>query len=234
MKHFRLIITAGILCIAFNNEMQAQEVQVHEPINVDVPYKEGGEKGSGAADRSIEGKDKSPAKENPSTTVNVGQGKVTVSQKAVNQVVALLQEYYGVDFFSTLFSPSMWLGSGGQAILIDRLKELAGEAALDNRKADSDFFNNLGTQIINKSNIQYKFENPVNDKSFSVKLNEPLILHNINIRTTFGDYPGMQITIPGYMTNAEGKQAELLVRFYTPNGTTLLANDFESYFRDVK
>ncbi|MET3019343.1 hypothetical protein [Flavobacterium hydatis] len=211
-----------------NNGGQSHEF--HDPIGVEGRVPERGPKGEPGGKGGSDGGKKTDA--GPNTTVQVGAGKVLVSQKAANQMIALLQEYFGTDFWSSLFSPSSLPTNGMETQMIERIRALATEAALDNRPADAKFFNDTATNFLNKSSVKMQFTVPSGSKQ-EISLNEPLIYHNVAVRTPAGTFAGMVITIPGFMSNAQGNNAELLVRFYTPNGRTLYAHPNETFYRDI-
>lgn len=206
---------------------EGQSHEFHDPIvvdgHLDGPKGEPGPKGGGDGGKKGEA--------GPTTTVQVGAGKVTVSQKAANQMIALLQEYYGTDLWSSFFSPKSLPTNAMETQFIDRIRALEIEAGLDNRPADAKFFNDQANNFINKSNTQTKFDAPSGTNK-EISLNEPLIYHNVAVRTPAGTFPGMVITVPGFMTNTQGNSVELLVRFYTPNGTPLFSHPNEQFYRD--
>lgn len=232
---FILLTTSTVLGqheVTTKETPEGQSHEFHDPINVDGdkgPKGEVGPKHEPGGKGGSDGGKKSDA--GPNTTVQVGAGKVTVSQKAANQMIALLQEYYGTGFWSSFFSPSTLPTNAMEAQMLDRIRALAAEAALDNRPADANFFNDAATNFLNKSSVQMKFNAPSGSNK-EISLNEPLIYHNVAVRTPAGTFPGMVITIPGFMTNAQGNNAELLVRFYTPDGRALYAHPNESFYRD--
>lgn len=223
------------LCLSAQHEVH----EFHDPIVVEGHMPERGPKGEpgpkGGTDGGKTGSQagKTPAAPaQPTTSVQVGPGKVTVSQKAANQLIALLQEYYGTDFWSSLFSPSNLPTHGMETQMIDRIKALEGEAALDNRPADAKFFNDAANDFQNKSNVQMQINTPTAGTNGNTSIEAPLVFHNVGVRTPAGVVAGMVFTIPGFMVNANGKNAELLVRFYAPNGQPLLAHPNEPFYKD--
>ncbi|EOR94240.1 hypothetical protein ADIARSV_2591 [Arcticibacter svalbardensis MN12-7] len=211
-------------------EVGKGEVHFHDNLNIGAdrgPKAEAGPKGEPGPRGGSDGN-----KNGSNTTVSVGPGKVTVSQWASDAVIALLQEYYGTDFFSSMFSPSILPTNGPKAILISRLDKLAKEASDQNRTKDVNFINDLSNKIKNGEKIDFKFSRPNLGNIPYVSIYEPRILHNIAVRTPSGQFPGMLITVPGYMTNATGKFTELLIRFYTLDGIQFKANIFEQLYKD--
>jgi hypothetical protein len=61
----------------------------------------------------------------------------------------------------------------------------------------------------------------------------PMVMHNQRVLTEGGMVPGMVITVPGRIHGALGSSGQLVVRFYLPDGTPLLANPTEPFFRDA-
>lgn len=74
---------------------------------------------------------------------------------------------------------------------------------------------------------------PVQSITSNAWLGQPIITHNVQIQTSFGIYLGMIITVPGAISNAQGNQAQLIIRFYLPDGRPLIANVSEPMFRDA-
>lgn len=67
----------------------------------------------------------------------------------------------------------------------------------------------------------------------TVTLLNPIVMHNQPISTAGQIVPGMMITVPGQIHDALGSSGQLVVRFYYPDGTPLLANPAETFFRDA-
>ncbi|MFO7446791.1 MAG: C1 family peptidase [Ignavibacteriaceae bacterium] len=74
---------------------------------------------------------------------------------------------------------------------------------------------------------------PVQNITSNAWLGQPLITHNVPVQTPLGTWPGMLIRVPGSINNAQGNQAQLIIRFYFPDGTPLLANHQELSYRDA-
>jgi hypothetical protein len=74
---------------------------------------------------------------------------------------------------------------------------------------------------------------PLPASEATVHVGAPIITHNQVVQSPIGPVPGMVIRVPGMMLNARGSQAQILVRFYYPDGRPLLANPQENVFRDV-
>lgn len=77
------------------------------------------------------------------------------------------------------------------------------------------------------------FPRPLVNADAAANLGAPQVLHNQPVQTPIGIFPGMLITVPGNITSARGAMAQLLVRFYFPDGRPLLANRQELNFRDI-
>jgi hypothetical protein len=235
----KILIIILLLSVNICNAQQ----EIHgEVINVDG-YRSGGgkgetEKGSkGPADKDIGGKDKEKAKADKAAqaTTTVGSTKQITTQSIVNEVVALLQEFYGTDFLGTLFSPNFLIpGDAMEIKLKDRLYELELKAGKENRPADAKFLKELRENIIKKVDLKYTFVAAKTSKNSMAFLYQPEVVHNVKVQTPKGKFDGMQITVPGNMLNAVGKQAELIVRFYVNEGAALIANNFETFYKDGK
>jgi C1A family cysteine protease len=74
---------------------------------------------------------------------------------------------------------------------------------------------------------------PPHAATVSAVLNQPIIYHNQSIQTPLGMQSGMIISIPGNIYNGRGSQAQIVTRFYYPNGAPLLANSSELTYRDA-
>lgn len=92
--------------------------------------------------------------------------------------------------------------------------------------------NSIETEL-EKEYLDIDVPEPVNNIDSSVKLSKPIVIHNVPISTPSGLFPGMSITVHGKINNARGDQGQLIVRFYQLNGSPLLANAYELYFRDA-
>lgn len=67
----------------------------------------------------------------------------------------------------------------------------------------------------------------------AVQISRPEVAHNVPISALGGTWPGMNIRVPGSISGAKGSNAQVLVRFYFPDGRALLANPMEPTFRDA-
>jgi hypothetical protein len=69
-----------------------------------------------------------------------------------------------------------------------------------------------------------------------ISIGIPTIVHNVPVRhpVTGLIAPGMAITIPGTVSNAQGKTLQLVVRFTSPTGQALFANQAEGTYRDAQ
>jgi hypothetical protein len=74
---------------------------------------------------------------------------------------------------------------------------------------------------------------PLVNPDAKASLNLPQVAHNQFVQSPIGFVPGMIINVPGEINNAKGDSAQLVVRFYFPNGKPLLANPQEMIFRDI-
>lgn len=77
------------------------------------------------------------------------------------------------------------------------------------------------------------FPRPVETITLNAWLGKPIVVHNIPVQTNFGIFPGMSISIPGSIENAQGSWAQIILRFYFPDGRPLFANNQEPFYRDV-
>lgn len=74
---------------------------------------------------------------------------------------------------------------------------------------------------------------PTPSPGATATLSMPVVMHNQRVPTAGGMVPGMVITVPGQIHGALGSSGQLVVRFYLPDGTPLLANSLEPFFRDA-
>ncbi len=81
--------------------------------------------------------------------------------------------------------------------------------------------------------IDSNITKPVHNITSNAWLGNPIITHNIPMQTPLGMKPGMVITVPGSINNAQGNQAQLILRFYFADGRPLMANNQEPNFRDA-
>jgi hypothetical protein len=74
---------------------------------------------------------------------------------------------------------------------------------------------------------------PPNAIEVYASLGQPIITHNQMVQSPIGWQYGMIISIPGNIVNGKGSYAQIVLRFYLPNGQPLIANLNESVFRDA-
>lgn len=74
---------------------------------------------------------------------------------------------------------------------------------------------------------------PAPSNNIDAFLSQPIIVHNVPVNMPNGQFPGMVITVPGNISNGVGANAQIVIRFYRPNGQPLLANVQEYMFRDI-
>jgi hypothetical protein len=69
-----------------------------------------------------------------------------------------------------------------------------------------------------------------------VSIGAPMIVHNVPVRHPYTGLvtPGMTITVPGSISNAQGKTLQIVLRFTLPNGQPLFANPAEAAYRDAQ
>lgn len=91
------------------------------------------------------------------------------------------------------------------------------------------------TDISENNNVNVPIPPPINPEATSVTaiLGQPIIQHNQMVQTPIGFQPGMVITIPGNISAGRGSYAQLVLRFYQPNGQPLMANISETIYRDA-
>ena len=65
-------------------------------------------------------------------------------------------------------------------------------------------------------------------------MSQTYITHNQWGMSPTGYAIGMLINVPGMVTNGINTNGQLVVRFYTPNGAPLYANQAEMTYRDIK
>jgi len=65
------------------------------------------------------------------------------------------------------------------------------------------------------------------------QLERPRIHHNIHVQGTMPPILGMNINVPVTIQEAKGANAQIIVRFYFPNGTPLISNMYEYTYKDV-
>lgn len=73
---------------------------------------------------------------------------------------------------------------------------------------------------------------PVPPPAILVRLDQPVITHNIVVSTPTGMQQGMQISVPGQITGAAGRILQIVIKFNYLNGPPLQANFQEPRYRD--
>ena len=129
-----------------------------------------------------------PVKDASPVTVKTKDGKVTISQKTANNATTLVKEYTSPP---TCIFPDYFNDQ-----LADRLKDLAGEALRDNRKADANFLNDLADDIKNKKVLDYEFNYP-KTKNLFWSISPPIVVHNVYMQNGNKIDTGMKIIVPG-------------------------------------
>jgi hypothetical protein len=87
--------------------------------------------------------------------------------------------------------------------------------------------------VIDNKPIIEDIPTPAPSSKIAAKLNGLVITHNVPVNMPLGQFPGMVITVPGRIINAQGSNAQIIIRFIMPNGQPLVANFQETFFRDI-
>lgn len=87
----------------------------------------------------------------------------------------------------------------------------------------------------NNNNQNIDIPPPISPDAISVSafLGQPIVNHSQMVQTPIGLQPGMIISIPGSIMNGIGSYAQIVLRFYMPNGQPLFANVNEGVYRDA-
>lgn len=174
------------------------------------------------------------------STVKVGSGKHTVSQKTLSWLTAILESYYGNSIWSRPFSPANLPNSPKFQVLLDEIYNEQVKALQEHRPADAKYLEGVRKNLLNKTDVPIDLKPEINHSYHATELFDPLYVHNVMVPVSktiaaSGKAPGVKIIFPGYLINFLNQRTSIILRFYNAQTRSkLAASHADRNYKDTK